>query len=316
MYRQHTGIAQGSVLSSLLCSYYYGDMENNTDYPLFKFLDDSDGIMMRYIDDFLLITKSKQKAMEFVQTLHKGIAEYNCVANSSKTHLNFDATVASISQERRITIYKSEDSMMDFCGHNIDTKALEILPNFSRYAGNYLRETQTRRVSNPGNHLPNDLKRFIRSQLHPMYVDTSINSTQTAQRAVFQLAALSAAKFHCYAKTRASQNQRFLANVVLDVASYLRELINHMTHDAQLQQLGLHCSLLARHIDWLALRAFQHVLHRKHAIYHPHCLRIVDAAMRRLENDKFYKTSCHEELKLLNNIVEISLRADLQHMLY
>ena len=42
-YRQMIGIPQGSILSALLCSFFYGDLEKR--YPMFK--DDPNSVISR-----------------------------------------------------------------------------------------------------------------------------------------------------------------------------------------------------------------------------------------------------------------------------
>ncbi|XP_006872442.1 PREDICTED: telomerase reverse transcriptase isoform X2 [Chrysochloris asiatica] len=60
-YVQCQGIPQGSILSTLLCSFCYGDMENklllNTQH---------DGLLLRLVDDFLLVTPHLTQAKSFL----------------------------------------------------------------------------------------------------------------------------------------------------------------------------------------------------------------------------------------------------------
>ncbi len=44
---------------------------------------------MRYVDDFLLITREVGVAREFLTTMQRGVAEYNCTINPAKTVTNF-----------------------------------------------------------------------------------------------------------------------------------------------------------------------------------------------------------------------------------
>ncbi|XP_015474090.1 telomerase reverse transcriptase isoform X3 [Parus major] len=62
-YLQCCGIPQGSILSSLLCSLFYGDMENRLLSGIQK-----DGVLIRLIDDFLLLTPHLMKARTFVRS--------------------------------------------------------------------------------------------------------------------------------------------------------------------------------------------------------------------------------------------------------
>nr|XP_040127881.1 telomerase reverse transcriptase isoform X7 [Ictidomys tridecemlineatus] len=60
-YVQCRGIPQGSVLSTLLCSLCYGDMENK----LFAGVQ-QDGVLLRLVDDFLLVTPHLAQARAFL----------------------------------------------------------------------------------------------------------------------------------------------------------------------------------------------------------------------------------------------------------
>ncbi|XP_023590586.1 telomerase reverse transcriptase [Trichechus manatus latirostris] len=60
-YIQCQGIPQGSMLSTLLCSFCYGDMENK----LFSGIQ-QDGLLLRLVDDFLLVTPHLTQAKAFL----------------------------------------------------------------------------------------------------------------------------------------------------------------------------------------------------------------------------------------------------------
>lgn len=68
-YRQVIGIPQGSVLSSLLCSFFYGDLEKTS---LRSLIDNDDSILLRLIDDYLYITTEEDKARQFLRVMNKG----------------------------------------------------------------------------------------------------------------------------------------------------------------------------------------------------------------------------------------------------
>nr|XP_026646765.1 telomerase reverse transcriptase isoform X2 [Zonotrichia albicollis] len=79
-YLQCCGIPQGSILSTLLCSLFYGDMEN-------KWLSGikQDGVLIRLIDDFLLLTPHLMKARTFLS--------YSCT--SIRSSLSFNSSVTA-----------------------------------------------------------------------------------------------------------------------------------------------------------------------------------------------------------------------------
>lgn len=67
-YRQKVGIPQGSVLSTVLCNMFYAHLEKKK----LPFLNDTEGLLLRLIDDFLFITMNKAHAIQFLQLMHDG----------------------------------------------------------------------------------------------------------------------------------------------------------------------------------------------------------------------------------------------------
>jgi telomerase reverse transcriptase len=118
-YRQKEGIAQGSVVSSLLCNYFYADLEANH----LDFLQPGQSLLMRQTDDFLLITTERAHARQFLQVMHDGIPAYGVRVNPDKTLVNFEVTINGQKVPRLLG-----KRGFPFCGSFIDTKTL----NFSR----------------------------------------------------------------------------------------------------------------------------------------------------------------------------------------
>lgn len=122
-FRQKAGIPQGSVLSSLLCSYFYAELEKE----YLGFLSDDESILMRLIDDFLVITTNHNHAERFLQVMHGGLEEYGVKVNPAKSLVNFEITVDESGVPRI-----DEDTAFPYCGSMIDTKTLEITKDRDR----------------------------------------------------------------------------------------------------------------------------------------------------------------------------------------
>ena len=67
-------------------SFYFADMEKNC----LPRVNPRKGLLLRFVDDFLLITREPEVAREFLTTLEHGVPEYNCHINVGKTSTNFD----------------------------------------------------------------------------------------------------------------------------------------------------------------------------------------------------------------------------------
>lgn len=117
-YRQKKGIPQGSVLSSALCNYFYADLEAQR----LAFLAGEDCLLMRLIDDFLLITTSRAKACKFVRVMHGALPEYGVAVNPDKTLVNFDMEL-----DGKTIAKVSPGSAFPYCGLGIDCATLDVV---------------------------------------------------------------------------------------------------------------------------------------------------------------------------------------------
>ena len=122
-YRQKEGIPQGSVVSSLLCNYFYADLERKH----LGFLKPNESLLLRLIDDFLLVTTNRTHAKMFLQVMHNGIPEYGVQVNPDKTLANFEATVNGKKVERLVA-----SNSFPYCGSLINTKSLNITKDRDR----------------------------------------------------------------------------------------------------------------------------------------------------------------------------------------
>ncbi|KAI9650201.1 Telomerase reverse transcriptase [Ciborinia camelliae] len=116
-YRQKEGIPQGSVLSSLLCNYFYADLEAKH----LAFLQSGESLLLRLIDDFLLITLNPVHAKRFLQVMHDGIPEYGVGVNPDKTLTNFEVMINGKKVKRVVG-----EKMFPYCGNLMDMKTLNI----------------------------------------------------------------------------------------------------------------------------------------------------------------------------------------------
>lgn len=116
-YRQRQGIPQGSVLSSILCSIGYANFERKH----LQFLSRGPCLLLRLIDDFLLITPSKSQAERFLNVMHAGCPEYGISIKQEKTLTNVammvnDMTCPNVSVGHRFP----------YCGLLIDDETLNV----------------------------------------------------------------------------------------------------------------------------------------------------------------------------------------------
>jgi telomerase reverse transcriptase len=89
LYRQKNGIPQGSIVSSLLCNLFYGQLEQDK----LSFIKTPGTVLLRLIDDFLLISTDKAIATRFLEVMHKSIPEYGVAVKAEKSLANFGVDV-------------------------------------------------------------------------------------------------------------------------------------------------------------------------------------------------------------------------------
>jgi telomerase reverse transcriptase len=116
-YRQTTGIPQGSIMSSLLCNFFYAELESK----VLTFLQDGESLLLRLIDDFLLISTNRDTASRFVQVMHAGLPEYGLKIKSEKSVVNFDVQYGGRAVSRLPAITE-----FPYCGNAIHTVNLNI----------------------------------------------------------------------------------------------------------------------------------------------------------------------------------------------
>jgi telomerase reverse transcriptase len=123
-YRQKTGIPQGSILSSILCNYFYAELERD----VLSFVHGSDCLLLRLLDDFLLITTNRRHAERFVRVMHRGHADYGVDIKPAKSMTNFDVVT-----DDGVRVPKcSPATQFMYCGVCIDTATLEVRKNTER----------------------------------------------------------------------------------------------------------------------------------------------------------------------------------------
>lgn len=127
-YRQKSGIPQGSVVSALLCNFFYADFEQRH----LSFINGheeeeesnrgGESLLMRLLDDFLLVTTSRAKAERFMHVLHAGNKDFDIEVKREKSLANFNISVGG----QKIPTTPRGTKGFPYCGISIDMKTLEV----------------------------------------------------------------------------------------------------------------------------------------------------------------------------------------------
>ncbi|KAJ9129600.1 Telomerase reverse transcriptase [Pleurostoma richardsiae] len=278
-YRQKDGIPQGSILSSILCNYFYADLERSH----LQFLQSNDCLLLRLIDDFLLITTDRVKASKFVKTMHRGLPEYGVTVNTSKSLVNFDLTV---DHERVPRV--PDGAGFPYCGTRLDCRTLAITKDRATVprdpgVANALTVEFSRL---PGQNFKRKVLGAFKIQSHLMYFDTAHNSARTTLRSLSAAFLETAAKAWAYDRCMPRGRRpgpRLMAATVQELVEAAFRLLTSRARSARYP--GYKCSVNRTQVAWLAMHAFRHVLGRKQSRY-GEVIAWLDCEIRKLDAKK------------------------------
>uniref|UniRef100_A0A4X2M492 Telomerase reverse transcriptase n=1 Tax=Vombatus ursinus TaxID=29139 RepID=A0A4X2M492_VOMUR len=254
-YVQCQGIPQGSVLSTLLCSLCYGNMENKL-FPGIQ----QDGLLIRLIDDFLLVTPHLTQAKIFLRTLAKGIPEYGCLINPKKTVVNFpvEEDILSASDFTQLPAH----CLFPWCGLLLDTRTLNVFCDYSNYSRTSIRTSLSFDHSvRAGRNMRNKLVAVLRMKCHGLFLDLQVNSLQTVYINIYKIFLLQAYRFHACARKlpfnqQVRKNPGFFLSVISDIASCCYSILKAKNPGVTLGARGASGLFPFEAARWLCYHAF------------------------------------------------------------
>ncbi|KAJ4882650.1 Telomerase reverse transcriptase [Raphanus sativus] len=289
-YVQIAGIPQGHKLSSLLCCLYYGHLERTFMYP---FLDKASGDastgecsgvrelitppsykLLRFIDDYLFVSTSREQATRFYQRLKQGFPDYNCSMNYKKFCINFEDGVESQNSSNTKRMYVGDNgvSFIRWTGLLINSRTFEVQVDYTRYVSGHISSTFTVPWQNkPVGNLRHKLCYFLVPKLHPILFDSNINSGAIVRLNIYQIFLLAAMKCHCYLYDLArfwKLPPHTLSKFITRSIRYMFKLIHRRTHKINTgSSFRPVLKLRKEEVMWLGLHAYIQVLKRKHSRY-------------------------------------------------
>ncbi|EPE03966.1 telomerase reverse transcriptase [Ophiostoma piceae UAMH 11346] len=258
-FRQKQGIPQGSVLSSTLCSYFYADLEKAE----LSFLDPEKGtgandcLLLRLIDDFLLITTDKAKAARFVEVMHRGHPRYGVQVNPSKSLVNFDLEINSQRVPRRAL-----GAPFPYCGLYINVSNLNLTKDRETKKHVVFDSLTVDRTRSPG-------EKFKRKTLsHTMFYDMSYNSRRTALHNLHSALVETANRMWAYARcmTKAQRpSPKLTISTIEDLAGLAFAILSGQNQSSRGPDYKF--TVTKVHLKLILLHAFFKVLNRKQTSY-------------------------------------------------
>lgn len=258
-FKQCKGIPQGSVLSSLLCSFFYGEFEASC----LSFLDSKESLLLRLIDDFLLITTNESHARRFVQVMAKGNTRYGISVNSRKSLVNFAMSVSDFKVPR-----VQEPAAFPYCGISIDMTTL----NVSKFRGD--KDSQ---VSNgltvdwskkPGTSFRRKCLTALSNQMNVILLDTTLSTRACVSRNLYQNFIECAMKMYRYIRAM-PKRKRPTEAMTLATWKELTELAVRMTSGIRSTKFidEYQCAVSRTQMHWLSAAALEYVLQKKQTGY-------------------------------------------------
>ncbi|OWM83257.1 hypothetical protein CDL15_Pgr012738 [Punica granatum] len=298
-YLQRIGIPQGSVLSPLLCSFYFGYLEQNVILPFLEkapepVVDDSSTtkscpgtlnalhledesacssrfLLLRFTDDFLFLSTSREQAASLLSRLRRGFREFNCQMNEKKFSVNFDDGYTPRTQSNRADISVDGIQFVHWGGLLLNSCTLEIQADYSRYLNNHLQSTLTVCwQGKPASRIRARLYDFLRPKCHAIFFDSNINSAAVVRLNVYQVFVLCAMKFHCYVRDLSyicKFTPRFYFNIIRSSFRYMTKLIHRRMRTRYLPNIRPVLELKKGEVEWLGLVAYVRVLKRKQSLH-------------------------------------------------
>ncbi|CAM5111145.1 unnamed protein product [Natator depressus] len=254
-YLQCCGIPQGSILSTLLCSLCYGDMENKLFCGIQR-----DGVLIRLIDDFLLLTPHLTLAKTFLRTLATGIPEYGFLINPKKTVMNFsvDEDIPGCSKFKQLPYC----GVIPWCGLLLDIQTLEVYCDYSSYACTSIRSSLSfNSSSTAGKNMKYKLVTVLKLKCHSLFLNLQVNSLRTVFINIYKIFLLQAYRFHaCVLQLPFNQQVRknpcFFLRIISDTASCCYSILKTKNTGIALGTKGASGLFPSEAAEWLCYHAF------------------------------------------------------------
>ncbi|XP_052644354.1 telomerase reverse transcriptase isoform X1 [Harpia harpyja] len=264
-YLQCCGIPQGSILSTLLCSLCYGDMENKLLCGV-----QQDGVLIRLIDDFLLVTPHLKQARTFLRTLATGIPEYGFLINPNKTVVNFPVDdIPGCSKFKQLP----DCRLIPWCGLLLDIQTLEVYCDYSSYTCTSIRSSLSFNSSRTaGKNMKYKLITVLKLKCHCLFLDLQINSLRTVFINIYKIFLLQAYRFHaCVLQLPFNQQVRnnpyFFLRIISETASCCYAILKAKNTGVALGNKGASGVFPSEAAEWLCYHAFTVKLSNHKVVY-------------------------------------------------
>nr|AAD54276.1 telomerase reverse transcriptase catalytic subunit [Arabidopsis thaliana] len=287
-YVQIAGIPQGHRLSSLLCCFYYGHLERTLIYPFLEeaskdvsskecsreeeLIIPTSYKLLRFIDDYLFVSTSRDQASSFYHRLKHGFKDYNCFMNETKFCINFEDKEEHRCSSNRMFVGDNGVPFVRWTGLLINSRTFEVQVDYTRYLSGHISSTFSVAWQNkPVRNLRQKLCYFLVPKCHPILFDSNINSGEIVRLNIYQIFLLAAMKFHCYVYEVSrfwKLHPQTLFKFITISVRYMFRLINRRVRRINTgSSFRPVLKLYKEEVIWLGLDAYIQVLKKKNSRY-------------------------------------------------
>ena len=219
-------------------------------------------LLVRIVDDFLLISTNKQTSIRFMERLNKGIPGLGVKVNKDKSQVNYPLTLENCNLEP-----VSVCNFFPWCGLLIDTKNCEISLDHNRFVGPQATDTVTiHRAGQEGSCLKKKMKDFVRPRCSQKLLFSSrINGIDMIRLNFYQTFVLCAIKLNHYLNgcgATSLRNHHFIYNSACDTIRFAFLLISSKIKHGNAKRsspptaIGASFQLVWEDALWLGRHAF------------------------------------------------------------
>uniref|UniRef100_A0A8B9E243 Telomerase reverse transcriptase n=1 Tax=Anser cygnoides TaxID=8845 RepID=A0A8B9E243_ANSCY len=227
-------------------------------------------VLIRLIDDFLLVTPHLMQARAFLRTLAMGIPEYGFLINPKKTVVNFSVDdIPECSKFKQLPNCR----LIPWCGLLLDTQTLEVYCDYSSYSCTSIRSSLSFNSNRTaGKNMKYKLLAVLKLKCHGLFLDLQINSLKTVYINVYKIFLLQAYRFHaCVLQLPFNQKVRnnpdFFLRVIAENASCCYSVLKAKNPGFTLGNRGASGVFPSEAAEWLCYHAFTVKLSNHKVVY-------------------------------------------------
>jgi len=145
----------------------------------------NDTVIARCTDDYLILSTSLLKTKQFINTMVRGIKEYNCNVAVHKTKTNFNMNNEKNNKEDNEG--NNEENNIKYCGIIINSINGNISCDYSRYHKKHINTIVTIPPIMSGYDLKRLTRSFLKPRSHAILFDTTINSINHVKFNIYEI---------------------------------------------------------------------------------------------------------------------------------